>query len=417
VTFNVDGSFEYTPNVNFNGFDSFTYGVRDRPAAPGTMYVVTRDPNSGAASELFTISPPSPVATHIATLNKTFKYTNPWGLQFLPDGRLFAVSDFNLVELNAASGAARIVDSGGTIPALDGFGLALSPVDGKLYGLGDDSLIVIDAATGGRTLASRLTQSDLQIASLAFSSDGTLYALDMNQLQPDRLVKINVATGAVTILGPTGTNGSRGIAAISFDAVSDTLYMALTQTQSELYTLNRLTGVATPIGVLRPPGAHPNVSLGWVSGLSMPPTGPQSIATVTVSVSAVNDSPIAVDDRYTLVGDRTLSVQAAQGLLANDSDPDGNVLVSTVITDPSHGTLVLNSSGGFVYTPAIGFYGSDSYTYRVSDGLLQSGVATVSLLIEPRAATGITAHLNGPVLSVAGTGLLDEIAIDQLAAR
>jgi VCBS repeat-containing protein len=67
------------------------------------------------------------------------------------------------------------------------------------------------------------------------------------------------------------------------------------------------------------------------------------------------------------------------GVLANDSDPDGDQLTAQLHTDPSHGSLVLRADGSFVYTPNPLFDGTDSFTYLVNDGFFDSDVATVTL--------------------------------------
>jgi hypothetical protein len=69
----------------------------------------------------------------------------------------------------------------------------------------------------------------------------------------------------------------------------------------------------------------------------------------------------------------------ARGVLANDSDPDGDPLTAVLVTGPAHGTLTLDADGSFNYTPAAGYSGPDSFTYRAGDGQLESGVATVRL--------------------------------------
>src|SRR5207247_1120305 len=72
-------------------------------------------------------------------------------------------------------------------------------------------------------------------------------------------------------------------------------------------------------------------------------------ATVSLTVRAVNDAPVAVDDSYATDEDTALII-AAPGVIANDSDADGDILTATVITAPAHGVLTLNSNGSFVYT-------------------------------------------------------------------
>ncbi len=92
------------------------------------------------------------------------------------------------------------------------------------------------------------------------------------------------------------------------------------------------------------------------------------------------NAPVAVADSYTTSQDTALVV-AAPGLLANDTDADGDPLTAVKVTDPAHGTLSLNSNGSFTYTPTNGFSGSDSFTYKANDGTLDSNIATVSLQV------------------------------------
>ncbi|HZD22250.1 MAG TPA: Ig-like domain-containing protein, partial [Acidimicrobiia bacterium] len=101
-------------------------------------------------------------------------------------------------------------------------------------------------------------------------------------------------------------------------------------------------------------------------------------ATVTITVAAVNDPPVAVDDAYSAKQDVSLSVSAADGVLGNDADVDGDPLTVSD-SDPSSiegGTVAVNADGSFTYTPASGFTGTDSFSYTVTDGTA-SDVATV----------------------------------------
>ncbi len=104
-------------------------------------------------------------------------------------------------------------------------------------------------------------------------------------------------------------------------------------------------------------------------------------ATVTITVTPVNDVPVAVDDSYTLVKNTTLSI-VASGVLGNDSDVDlGTVLTSTKVSDPANGTLILNSNGSFDYTPSVGFDGTVTFKYIANDGTADSNEATVTILV------------------------------------
>jgi len=108
---------------------------------------------------------------------------------------------------------------------------------------------------------------------------------------------------------------------------------------------------------------------------------PSSAVTVTITVSAVNDAPVAAADSYSTALDTALTVEAENGLLANDSDVDGDGLAVTLVASPSHGSLTLQSDGSFTYTPVDGYQGTDTFTYRTTDGSLNSDVATVMITI------------------------------------
>src|SRR5207249_2349285 len=102
--------------------------------------------------------------------------------------------------------------------------------------------------------------------------------------------------------------------------------------------------------------------------------------TFTISVTAVNDAPVAVSDSYSTNEDTTLTA-AAPGVLGNDSDVDSATITAVLVAGPSHGTLTLNANGSFSYTPAGNYNGADSFTYKANDGALNSNIATVSLTV------------------------------------
>jgi hypothetical protein len=68
------------------------------------------------------------------------------------------------------------------------------------------------------------------------------------------------------------------------------------------------------------------------------------------------------------------------GVLANDSDPDGDVLAVESVAQPQHGSAAIQPDGTVRYTPAIGFEGADSFAYTVSDG--RGGTATASVSVD-----------------------------------
>jgi VCBS repeat-containing protein len=107
-----------------------------------------------------------------------------------------------------------------------------------------------------------------------------------------------------------------------------------------------------------------------------------SNAVVTITVSAVNDTPVAVADAYSTSEDTPLVI-AAPGVLANDTDADGDALTAWKTSDPAHGALALASDGSYTYTPAANWFGTDSFTYRASDGVAHSSNAVVTITVTP----------------------------------
>jgi len=93
------------------------------------------------------------------------------------------------------------------------------------------------------------------------------------------------------------------------------------------------------------------------------------------------DAPNAANDAYTVAEDGTL-VQAAPGVLANDTDPDGDTLTASVSVQPANGTLTLAANGGFTYVPNANFNGTDSFTYAASDGS-STDTAQVTITVTP----------------------------------
>lgn len=86
--------------------------------------------------------------------------------------------------------------------------------------------------------------------------------------------------------------------------------------------------------------------------------------TVTLSIAAVNDPPVAVDDSTST----SAGVPVTINVLSNDSDADGDPLSLTLFSQGSQGTVSCTTTGSCTYTPNATATGSDSFTYKVSDG-------------------------------------------------
>ena len=127
--------------------------------------------------------------------------------------------------------------------------------------------------------------------------------------------------------------------------------------------------------------------------------------------ATANQAPVAVGNTYAANQGNQLSVPVASGVLANDSDPDAGTTLSAVLeSGPAHGTLTLASNGSFLYTPVAVYSGSDTFTYRASDGSLTSNLATVTINVtslssiinsQPKLTTGQKASLNDKLAAAA----------------
>jgi hypothetical protein len=103
------------------------------------------------------------------------------------------------------------------------------------------------------------------------------------------------------------------------------------------------------------------------------------VAAVTIDVSAVNDAPLAAADAFSLNAGQALDVAAAEGVLANDTDVEGDGLQAVLVTGPAHGVVTLHADGSFTYEPLPGFAGRDAFCYVATDGQAQSEAVTVVL--------------------------------------
>lgn len=206
----------------------------------------------------------------------------------------------------------------------------------------------------------------------------------------------------------------------------DDLYAAssgtitISATQGVLANDSPGDGGSMTASLLAPP-SHGSVTLQPDGGFSYTPDGSFSgtdvftyqavdsqstsaVARVKIGNSAATPTP---DGPFTVINDEPLRVPAP-GVLANDSDTEGDPLKATLVSATSHGTLVLKPSGAIIYTPVPGYVGPDSFTYAVNDGVSDSVPTTVTLNVFPRLSV---ASLNPPANSVgigSATGFVAE---------
>jgi len=111
--------------------------------------------------------------------------------------------------------------------------------------------------------------------------------------------------------------------------------------------------------------------------------------TFTITIIAVPDPPVAVEDEYTLEKgtqpqkgkktDYVLDVSADQGVLANDTDADGDSLTARIVTQPIRGGITFREDGSFRYRLNDEFVGDVTFTYEVSDSTGRTATATVTI--------------------------------------
>jgi len=201
----------------------------------------------------------------------------------------------------------------------------------------------------------------------------------------------NVATIAVTVLAPAAANddvysvNAGATLALPVGAIiaNDTLGSGVTGTVALVG--NGPDPVTQGTLTLAPDGSLTFVPVAGFSGTVSfdynltSSTGLTDRATVTINV---NGPPVAGDDTITTPEDIPVRIT----VLGNDTDPDGDDLVPTIITTPSHGTVLVDGDGVITYVPTPGYNGPDSFTYEVCDltDLAElCDTATVTLTVTP----------------------------------
>jgi beta propeller repeat protein len=98
--------------------------------------------------------------------------------------------------------------------------------------------------------------------------------------------------------------------------------------------------------------------------------------TITVTDAPANHAPVA--NNQTVRTDENYAI----GITLNATDPDGNSLLYTIVSGPSHGALT-GTAPSLIYKPNSNYNGTDSFTFKANDGSLDSNIATISISIKP----------------------------------
>ena len=326
VAVNADGvSVDYTPAADFNGTETITYTVSD-----GT------DTSEGTLTITVTAVNDIPVAVEDT-------------LELIEDATLTSIDviandtdiDGDTLTLTAVS-----TDGTGTVAVnADGVSVDYTPA-ADFNGTETITYTVSDGTdTSEGTLTITVTAvNDIPVAvedTLELIEDATLTSIDVIANDTD----IDGDTLTLTAVSTDGT----GTVAVNADGVSVDYTPAADFNGTETITYTVSDGTDTSEG------------------------------TLTITVTAVNDIPVAVEDTLELIEDATLT---SIDVIANDTDIDGDTLTLTAVSTDGTGTVAVNADGVSVdYTPAADFNGTETITYTVSDGTDTSeGTLTITVL-------------------------------------
>jgi VCBS repeat-containing protein len=364
LTLNADGSFEYTPNANFTGLDGFSYQVSD----------------GSSVSDVATVT------IDICPVNDT---------PIAADDS-FTTDEDTPLEVAAPGILANDIDPDGDALAPT---LVSGPANGTLTMNADGSFSYTPNANFRGSDAFTYTVSD----GSGTSNEATV-SITVNPVNDGPTARADNYSMAED--GELITSAAGGVLRNDTDPEGDPLSAIL------------IEGPANGTLTMNADGSFsykPNADFNGADTYTYQAsdgTGTSEAVTVKISVNPVNDAPVAADDEYTAIGDAPLDVPAS-GVLANDSDVEGNPLTPTLIQGPAHGSVTLNADGSFTYRPQAGFSGNVTFTYQLNDGEADSNVATVTIHVTqeqqntaPVAADDQYTVISGNTLNVAAPGVL-----------
>jgi len=421
----VTGGFVYTPAANYNGPDQFVVSVSDGNGgvSTSTINIGVTPVNDAPVSADQNLSTPedTPISGQVTATDA--------------DGDVLSYS----VSSNAAHGAVALNITTGTFtytPSLnyngsDSFVVTVS--DGK--GGVTTSTINIgvtpvnDAPVAGNQSLSTPQDTPISGAVSATDPDGDTLTYSVSGSSAHGTVVLNASTGGFTYTPNAGYNGSDSFVVTVNDGHGGTTTSTINigvqplaanhvpVANNDSATTSQDTAVTiavrandtdadgdalTVTGVSQ--GANGSVVIDAITGnpIYTPNAGfsgndsftytisdghgGTASASVNVTINAVvpgNNAPVSVADNYLVAEGGTLTVSAGTGLLANDSDADGDALTAVLVAGPAHGTLTLNTDGTFTYIHDGSETTTDSFTYRANDGTDNGNVVTVSITVNP----------------------------------
>ena len=264
---------------------------------------------------------------------------------------------------------------------------------------GNFSYHSVDGFSGTDSFTYTLVDADFQVttATVTFNITPTAGANDRPVAADDQftLTEDSVLTGSVLADNGAGADSDPNGDALSVQA--QTLY---SQAGGIVHILADGSFTYTP-----------KANYHGVDGFDytlLDPQGASDRGHVTLTVTAVNDAPVAMDDRLQVIHDRTAfgNVLADNGAGADrDADGDALTVVAATLTTTGGALVVLNADGSFTYQPAAGHLGADFFDYSVTDpsGATDSGRVNLTIVNHAPVAANDTFYLG---FGMTGTGNL-----------
>ncbi|MBN2442825.1 MAG: tandem-95 repeat protein, partial [Spirochaetales bacterium] len=408
----ISGQIRYTPNANFSGTDSFMYTASDgnggTDIATVTITITGINDNPVAFNDSATTNEETQVLINVLandtdvdgdTLTISNAGTASNGITAIISGQIRYTPDTNFYGTDTFS--YTVSDGHG--------GSDTATVTVTVNGVNDDPVAVNDSAATNEespvtiNVLNNDTDADgdsLNIASVGSASHGaTVITMGQIQYTPDTNYNgtdtfsysvsdgnggTDTATVTVTINGvndnPVAFDDSGTVNEDSQTYVdvlnNDTDIDGDTLTIAGVGTASHGTAVSTMGQIRYTPAANYNGPDTFTYTVSDGHGGTDNAA-VTITVNAVNDNPVAIDDSATTNEDSGTTID----VLINDTDIDGDSLTIASVGAASHGNAVI-SAGRIDYTPNAGYFGTDSFSYTVSDGNggTDTGSVTVTII-------------------------------------
>jgi hypothetical protein len=390
LVLNTDGSFTYDPDADYNGGDGFTYDVIDINGFTETQLVTLMiDPIDDAADDSETTDEDTQLVGDVS-VNDTFSAAAAYSLNTgTSNGTVIVNADGTFTYTPHAD------YNGGdsfTYDVLDinGFTetqlvtLTIGPVDDATDDSGatdEDTLLAGNVSTndsfGAATTYSVNTTTTN--GALVFNADGTFtYAPDADYNGADSftydVVDVNGATETQTVtltINPfddavDDIDGTDEDTLLAGDvSTNDTFGAAATYSVNTTTTNGALVFNVDGTYTYTPDADYNGTDSFTYDVADINSTTETRL--VTLTINPMVDMANAGDDSITTIEDTSVVIDAAY-LLSNDTDADGDSLSIASVGQPANGALADNGDGTYTYTPALGFIGTDTFTYEVTDG-------------------------------------------------